>query len=88
MAVARPSSQGTHQPTRKDYAYEQNRLHRSRHPRCHRQRLCRQRPLPRTNGGQQAASVDSTTTASIAKPDMKPAARIAAEEPGQGTWGR
>ncbi|TPI42065.1 hypothetical protein FJW07_03875 [Mesorhizobium sp. B3-1-9] len=24
----------------------------------------------------------------MAKPDMKPAARIAAEEPGQGTWGR
>ncbi|TPJ35716.1 DUF680 domain-containing protein [Mesorhizobium sp. B2-8-3] len=44
--------------------------------------------FPWTNGGQQAAAVDTTTTASIAKPDMKPAARIAAEEPGQGTWGR
>ncbi|TPI19503.1 DUF680 domain-containing protein [Mesorhizobium sp. B4-1-1] len=49
--------------------------------------------FPSTNGGQQAAAVDTTTTASIAKPDMdrhemKPAARIAAEEPGQGIWGR
>ncbi|WP_224544112.1 DUF680 domain-containing protein [Mesorhizobium sp. CA16] len=45
-----------------------------------------------TNGGQQAAVVDTTTTASIARPEMarhamKPAARIAAEEPGQGIWG-
>jgi hypothetical protein len=45
-----------------------------------------------TNAGQQAVAVDITTTASIAKPemarhDMKPAARIAAEEPGQGIWG-
>ncbi|MBZ9761068.1 DUF680 domain-containing protein [Mesorhizobium sp. CA8] len=46
-----------------------------------------------TNGGQQAVAIDTTTTASLAKPDMdrhamKPAARIAAEEPGQGIWGR
>ncbi|TPI79978.1 DUF680 domain-containing protein [Mesorhizobium sp. B2-8-9] len=45
-----------------------------------------------TNGGQQAAAVDTTTTGSIARPEMarhamKPAARIAAEEPGQGIWG-
>ncbi|MBN9548616.1 MAG: DUF680 domain-containing protein [Alphaproteobacteria bacterium] len=43
--------------------------------------------------GQQDAGVDTTTTASIVKldmhrHDMKPAARIAAEEPGQGIWGR
>jgi hypothetical protein len=43
--------------------------------------------------GQQAVVVDTATTASIAKPDMdrhemRPAARIAAEEPGQGIWGR
>ncbi|MBZ9840749.1 DUF680 domain-containing protein [Mesorhizobium sp. CA5] len=42
-----------------------------------------------TNGGQQAAVVDTTTTGSIARPEiarpaMKPAA---AEEPGQGIWG-
>ncbi|RWH71399.1 DUF680 domain-containing protein [Mesorhizobium sp.] len=40
---------------------------------------------------QQAAAVDTTTTASIVKMnrhDMKPAAKIAAEEPGQGIWGR
>lgn len=42
--------------------------------------------------GQQAAAVDSTTTASIvkldmARQDMKPAAKIAADEPGQGIWG-
>ncbi|WP_192244418.1 DUF680 domain-containing protein [Mesorhizobium silamurunense] len=46
-----------------------------------------------TNAGQPAAAVDTTYTASIAKPDMarhdmKPAAKIAAEEPGQGIWGR
>lgn len=46
-----------------------------------------------TNAGQQAVAVDTTTTASIAKPDMdrhdmKPAARITAEESGQGIWGR
>jgi len=45
-----------------------------------------------TNAGQQAVAVDTTPTASIAKPgmdrhDMKPAARIAADEPGQGIWG-
>lgn len=49
--------------------------------------------FPWTNGGQQAVAIDTTTTASIAKPDMdrhdmKPAAKIAAEEPGQGIWGR
>ncbi|TPJ60439.1 DUF680 domain-containing protein [Mesorhizobium sp. B2-7-1] len=49
--------------------------------------------FPWTNGGEQAVAIDTTTTASIAKPDMdrhdvKPAARIAAEEPGQGIWGR
>jgi hypothetical protein len=43
--------------------------------------------------GQQAAAVDTTTTASIVKldmdrHDMKPAAKIAADEPGQGIWGR
>ncbi|RVD57064.1 DUF680 domain-containing protein [Mesorhizobium sp. M2D.F.Ca.ET.185.01.1.1] len=43
--------------------------------------------------GQQAVAVDTTTTASIAQSemarhDMKPAARIAADEPGQGIWGR
>jgi uncharacterized protein YcnI len=43
--------------------------------------------------GQQAAAVDTTTTASIMKPDMdrhdmKPAVKIAADEPGQGIWGR
>ncbi|MGX5804057.1 DUF680 domain-containing protein [Bradyrhizobium sp. Arg314] len=43
--------------------------------------------------GQQAAAVDTTTTASIVKQDMnrhdtKPAAKIAADEPGQGIWGR
>lgn len=40
--------------------------------------------------GQQAAAVNTTTTASIVKMDrhaMKPAARIAAEEPVQGIWG-
>ncbi|WP_217575887.1 DUF680 domain-containing protein [Mesorhizobium sp. GbtcB19] len=42
--------------------------------------------------GQQAVAVDTTTTASIVKPemaahDMKPAARIAADEPGQRIWG-
>lgn len=42
---------------------------------------------------QQAAAVDTTTTASIVKldmdrHDMKPAAKIAADEPGQGIWGR
>ena len=46
-----------------------------------------------TNPGQQTAAVDTTATASIAKPDMaghamKPAAKIAADEPGQGIWGR
>ena len=44
------------------------------------------------NAGRQAAAVDTTTTASIAKPDiaghdMKPLASIAADEPGQGIWG-
>ena len=42
---------------------------------------------------QQATAVDATTTASIVKLDMdrhgmKPAAKIAADEPGQGIWGR
>ena len=42
---------------------------------------------------QQAATVDATTTASIVKldmdrHDMKPAVKIAADEPGQGIWGR
>lgn len=44
-----------------------------------------------TNGGQQAAAVDTMTTASIAKPEMARhdmAAKPAAEEPGQGIWGR
>ncbi|RAZ82626.1 hypothetical protein DPM33_34475 [Mesorhizobium hawassense] len=46
-----------------------------------------------STAGQQAAIVDTTYTASIAKPDMdrhdmKPAAKIAADEPGQGIWGR
>ena len=46
-----------------------------------------------TNAGQQAAAVDTTYTASMAKQvmarhDMKPAARIAAQESGQGIWGR
>ncbi|TPI07813.1 DUF680 domain-containing protein [Mesorhizobium sp. B4-1-3] len=49
--------------------------------------------FPWTNGGQQAATVDTTATASIMKLDMdrhdvKPAAKIAADEPGQGIWGR
>ena len=44
------------------------------------------------NAGQQTAAVDTTTTASIAKPDMaghdmQPVAKIAADEPGQGIWG-
>ncbi|MDX8524705.1 DUF680 domain-containing protein [Mesorhizobium sp. MSK_1335] len=42
---------------------------------------------------QQAAAVDTTTTASIgkldlARNDVKPAARITADKPGQGIWGR
>ncbi len=45
-----------------------------------------------SSAGQQAAAVDTTATASIAKPNMdrheKPAAKIAADEPGQGIWGR
>ena len=45
------------------------------------------------NAGQQTAAVDTTTTASIARPDMaghdmQPVAKIAADEPGQGIWGR
>ena len=44
------------------------------------------------NAGQQTAAVDTTATASIAKPgmaghDMQPVANIAADEPGQGIWG-
>ncbi|MEZ2332788.1 DUF680 domain-containing protein [Mesorhizobium sp. RCC_202] len=44
------------------------------------------------NAGQQAAAFDTTTTASIATPDMaghdmQPVARIAADEPGRGIWG-
>lgn len=43
--------------------------------------------------GQQAAAVDTTTTASIVKLDMdrhdaKPVVKTAAGEPGQGIWGR
>ena len=44
-----------------------------------------------TNAGQQAVAVDTTTTASIAKPEMARhdmATKIAADEPGQGIWGR
>ncbi|BCM18410.1 DUF680 domain-containing protein [Mesorhizobium sp. J8] len=49
--------------------------------------------FPWANGGQQAVAIDATTTASIMKldmdrHDMKPVAKIAAEEPGQGIWGR
>jgi hypothetical protein len=47
--------------------------------------------FPWTNGGQQTAAVDTTTTASIAKPEMvrhDMAAKSAADEPGQGIWGR
>lgn len=43
------------------------------------------------NAGQQTAAVDTTTTASIAKPEMvrhDMAAKSAADEPGQGIWGR
>ncbi|TPN76151.1 DUF680 domain-containing protein [Mesorhizobium sp. CU2] len=45
------------------------------------------------NAGQQAAAVDTTATASTVMPgmarhDMKPAGKIAADEPGQGIWGR
>ena len=46
-----------------------------------------------SNAGQPAAAVDTTYTASIAKPemarhDLTVAAKSAAEEPGQGIWGR
>jgi len=44
-----------------------------------------------TNAGQQAVAVDTTTSASIAKPEMARhdmAAKSAADEPGQGIWGR
>jgi hypothetical protein len=41
---------------------------------------------------QQAVAVDTTSTSSIATPDMdrhamKPVTKIAADEPGQGIWG-
>ena len=44
-----------------------------------------------TNAGQQAVAVDTTTTASIAKPEMARhdmVVKPAADEPGQGIWGR